>query len=162
MDWGREEWKSRAVGARVVVSPDDGSDSERVALSDVLARRVWFPAGGFYLLWQGDVVQYIGLTASPLGVRLRGAIANGKTWTRADYTAWTVTMRKAPEYPEDTALLRRLIAEYAPPYNVLGRPRRNFPPAGKIGRLMQRQGGGDDGHTIGTETSRNDQDDQEG
>ena len=129
MDWEREEWKAKALRSRVIDMPFD-TPSERVPLADVLERRVWFPHGGVYFLWDGDALQYVGLTDAPLRERLTLAVANGKTWTRANYSEWTVSMQRKPDYPEDKALLLRLQAEHKPPYNVVGRPPRRRGTAG--------------------------------
>lgn len=123
MDWAREEnWarslSSKVIGMRLL------EESERVLIADVLARKVWFPLGGIYFLRDGERIVYIGLTGGPIRQRLYLAIANKKTWTRADYSGWTVTMQRAPEYPADLDLERRLIHEHNPPYNVRGRPKK--------------------------------------
>lgn len=126
MDWGYEEYQCRALQARTIAMPPEGdfeTESERVLIADVLERKVWFPTAGIFTLRDGDDVQYFGLTNGPLRVRLYLALAGKKTWTRAHHVSWTVTMRRAPEYPEDKMLLKRLIARYRPPYNILGRPR---------------------------------------
>lgn len=125
MNWEIEEWKCIDHRARTVEIPPDG-ESERVGVLEVIKRKVWFPEGGLYVMRDGERVMYIGLTAQPLGVRLRGALANRKTWTRADYSTWTVTMQRAPaRYGEDIRRLRALIAEHGPRFNILGRPRRD-------------------------------------
>jgi len=125
-DWEREEWKCEAVRCRHIAVPDVG-ESERVLVADVLARKAWFPVAGLFILRDGDAVQYVGLASNPLRLRLTVAISSGKTWTKADYRTWTVTLQRAPsDYPDDLALERRIIAEHAPPFNVLGRPRREM------------------------------------
>jgi hypothetical protein len=122
--WTKEEEFCRSVRARVVEIPPIGQ-SERVPLIDVLVRKVWFPDVGLFLLYSDTgAVQYVGRSNLPLGVRLRMAIANGKTWTRSDYRLWTVAMLRAPEYPADIDLQRELIATLSPPFNVIGRPKK--------------------------------------
>jgi hypothetical protein len=121
--WAREESKARARGAKVVNIPEEG-ETERMPITAVLLRRVWIPTAGIYILRDGDEVQYVGLSRSPLGHRLRAAIANHRTWTRAEWRGWTVTMQRAPTtYGEDRLAVEGLADAHDAPYNVLGRPR---------------------------------------
>jgi hypothetical protein len=103
--------------------PSLEQQSERVPLADVMERRVWFPHAGLFFLWDGDELVYIGLTACPLRQRLYLAMANKKTWTKADHAGWLVSMQRTPEYPDDLMLHRRLVHERKPRFNVTGRPR---------------------------------------
>lgn len=122
-DWEREKWKAKALQARIIPIPEIG-ESERVPLLSVFARTVWFKTGGLYILREDEIVQYLGLTVLPLRVRLANALVHGKTWTKADWSTWTVTMQRVPEPPEDLALEFRLTAQYAPRYHMKGRPRK--------------------------------------
>ncbi len=96
-------------------------ESERVLITDVLQRRAWFPDGGVYILRDGDRVMYVGSTMRPLRLRLSLAISEGKTWTTADHTTWTVAMQRTRDAQ---ARERELIAELEPVFNVRGRPRK--------------------------------------
>lgn len=113
-DWGHDTIRCRRAGGRLMsVGPVD--ESERVAVRDVMTRAVYFPCGGVYTVRDGETVVYIGYTQMPLGVRLRGARANRAPWTMADFTDWTVTLRRGDEEVE-----RTLIEQHRPKFNKRG------------------------------------------
>jgi hypothetical protein len=135
-DWNREEWRAIDLRARFVPVPSEvGVETERVPLSDVLARRVFFPEGGIFIMRCEDEAVYVGLTNKPLRQRVLWARSKEAPWTRVDYLSWTVTMQRAPEWPADKAAEERLIADLQPRYNVRGRPRKakTKPATGRCG-----------------------------
>jgi hypothetical protein len=130
VQWDQEEHLCRRRRARLVVVPVSG-ESERVALDDIIERRVVFGnqdgslIAGLYFLRDEDDVVYLGMTDLPIAVRLRGALANGKTWTRANWSRWSVSVERPPkDYLEARRREKDLIVECNPRYNVVGRPPR--------------------------------------
>lgn len=100
-------------------------ESIPVLLGDVLDRKVWFPEVGIYIMRSGSEVTYVGLTSKPLRLRLLGSIYSKTSWTRAEgYRGWTITVQRAPDYPDDHLLEMALVAELRPRFNTYGRPKK--------------------------------------
>ena len=123
MSWDSEEWKSKALGARVITFPAE-EETERVTIDAVLDRRVWFPGGGLFLLREGDQVVYVGMTGNPLRERLYLAIMNHERWTLEEWKTWTVAMRRSDGYTEDRQAVWRCKTTMQPRYNGHKKARR--------------------------------------
>lgn len=125
--WLQEELKCIDRRARHIAVPQEtGVESELVQLADVLARKVWFTDAGVYILRdETGQVMYVGSSHQPLRCRLQSAIYAGKSWTTADYRAWTVSMQRWADGPDYRQHERALIAEVNPVFNIMGRPRKD-------------------------------------
>lgn len=95
--WTSERKLCRVSGARQIDMPANGDKSETVSLLDVLERRVYFPAPGVFVIWDGIVPVYISSTTMPIAVRLRTAIANHAMWSRVDYRDFKISMQRGSE-----------------------------------------------------------------
>lgn len=92
--WTSERKLCRAAGARQIDMPANGDASEIVSLLDVINRRVYFPAHGVFVIWDGVVPVYVAATTMPIAVRLRTAIANRAVWSRLDYRGFKISMQR--------------------------------------------------------------------
>lgn len=91
-EWESERRLCRAAGALQVQVPEDGKDSERVNVVDVMERRAYFPAAGVFTIWDRDEAVYVAATSQPLGVRLRLSVANHGLWTKGAFRSFTVSL----------------------------------------------------------------------
>jgi hypothetical protein len=92
-DWLHDTARCKRAGGLMIAVPEDGSEVQAFVL-DVMARKVWFNRAGVYVIRNFEkVVQFVGHTDVPLGVRLRTSRSNRAPWTNDNYESWTVGLR---------------------------------------------------------------------
>lgn len=123
--WENERRYARLAGARGI-KVRAGEETERVLVTSVIDREVFFCAGGVYIIRDGETVVYIGATAKSLCARIRGAMANREKWTeeRWDnprFLGWTVSMTCTEGNSDaDQELATGMIMRLRPKFNTRG------------------------------------------
>jgi hypothetical protein len=147
LQWIDEEWKWRTKSAVTVLIPAEG-ESERVSVQRILDRTVCFRDAGIFRLRDGDEVVYIGSSDRPLPLRLEHDLLGVTTrrldsWAKADWSAWTVTIERAPVVFTDSGELLTMaqatkaeIFRVKPKFNVKGRPPVSMPRCSACGQLL--------------------------